>query len=63
MRGKNKKWITPVLIVLVRGKPEESCLLGCKLGTPLYGGPGAEYWPCATPGPYHCPFCNAFLSS
>jgi hypothetical protein len=27
---RKKKWITLVLTVLVRGKPEENCLVGCK---------------------------------
>lgn len=34
---KKKKWTTPQLIVLVRGKPEEGALVVCKHGT---GGSG-----------------------
>ena len=39
-----KKWERPLLIVLVRGKPEERVLAGCK-GTIAWGPGGAsEYW-------------------
>jgi hypothetical protein len=39
MTESRKAWVTPELIVLVRSKPEEAVLLGCK----RYGavGPGA----------------------
>lgn len=34
-----KVWVTPELIVLVRSKPEEAVLLGCKMTATV--GPGA----------------------
>jgi hypothetical protein len=37
---KKKKWVTPELIVLVRGTPQEAVLTSCKETT-------------ATPGPAH----------
>ena len=35
-----KTWETPELIVLVRSKPEEAILKGCKLGDMGGNGPG-----------------------
>jgi hypothetical protein len=32
MTKSKKEWVTPELIVLVRSKPEEAVLRGCKLG-------------------------------
>lgn len=34
-----KSWITPELIVIVRSKPEESVLEGCKTNSLLVAGP------------------------
>lgn len=31
---KKKKWTTPMLVVLVRGRPEEMVLSACKWGPP-----------------------------
>ena len=36
-----KKWVQPELIVLVRSKPEESVLNGCKYWTESSG---PDYW-------------------
>ncbi len=36
MEKEKKKWETPKLICLYRGRPEEAVLLGCK------GGPGSK---------------------
>lgn len=64
-----KKWTTPILIVLVRERPEEGVLLGCKTG--IYGASGASpsssapncvqatwvgYWGCT-------PQCSGLTSS
>lgn len=38
---KKKVWSKPKLVVLVRGKPQEAVLNGCKLDYPL-GGTGAD---------------------
>lgn len=37
---KRKKWKKPLLIALLRGRPEESVLVGCK----VYAGPGDSPW-------------------
>ena len=29
---KKRKWVTPKLLILVRGRPEESVLMACKMG-------------------------------
>ncbi|HTZ11212.1 MAG TPA: hypothetical protein VMD04_02380 [Candidatus Margulisiibacteriota bacterium] len=44
--GKKKKWLTPKLIVYVRGKPGERVLLACKTGTESIG-PGYTATACA----------------
>jgi hypothetical protein len=40
-----KTWVTPELIVLVRSKPEEAVLVGCKLAPGV--GPGSFNGVCA----------------
>ncbi len=57
---KKKKWTTPQLIILVRGKPEEGVLLACK-GVFLVApesGPNQWYTKCwageTDPGCYVC---------
>ena len=37
-----KPWSEPALIVLVRGKPEEALLLGCKTGVQGVPGPSGS---------------------
>lgn len=39
---KKRKWVTPQLLILVRGNPEESVLTACKMdwGTMTPAGPG-----------------------
>jgi hypothetical protein len=37
-----KAWVTPELIVLVRSKPEEAVLSGCKVGAGT-AGPGNQW--------------------
>ncbi len=47
-----KKWERPQLIILVKGKPEERVLAGCK-GTTVWGPGGkSEYW--GDDGLIHC---------
>ena len=42
-----KRWVKPQLVVLVRGKPEESVLGICKTGTAGEAGPSTD--PCQAP--------------
>jgi len=42
MDEKNKVWQKPELIVLVRSKPEEAVLAGCKYLNPKSAAPGAD---------------------
>ena len=43
-KKKKEKWVKPQLIVLVRGKPEESVLNACKVA--LEGGPIIDHYEC-----------------
>lgn len=52
MADKKKKWITPQLIVLGRGTPEENVLAGCK--TSKLTGSGATKTGCKKAGTYSC---------
>jgi len=40
---RKKKWSTPLLTILVRGKPEERALTACKTGA---SGPGSNWSGC-----------------
>jgi hypothetical protein len=48
MMKSRREWVKPELIVLVRSKPEEAVLDGCKVSTELEG-PG--YWHIGCYGP------------
>ncbi len=50
MKKQEKKWETPKLVCLYRGRPEEAVLTGCKLG-PEQMGPGAGQYCQSGPGP------------
>lgn len=52
---RKKKWSTPLLTVLVRGKPEERALSGCKHYT-AGGGPESNVEICRTISP--CVVCS-----
>ena len=59
---KKPKWTKPKLIVLVRGKPEESVLQGCK--TRDGGGPEGDAGACGGWYNPECPMrCEQFPSS
>lgn len=45
--GTKKKWAKPKLIILTRGKPEESVLAGCKVNLGG-GGPNNDALDCDT---------------
>ena len=47
MHKEKKKWETPKLICLYRGRPEEAVLLACKGNAAWLGGPGGK---CHTTG-------------
>jgi hypothetical protein len=58
-----KKWAKPELLVLVRGRPEESILAACKyaLGT---GTPSTAYFHCMETGSLSCDTdCSALGTS
>ena len=55
MEKKRKTWTEPKLTALVRRKPEEGILDGCKTGTG--NGPSDEYTGCFAPGGA-CPSCQ-----
>lgn len=48
MQKKKKKWITPCLIALVGGEPEERVLSLCKASGWEYGNPQPDYTSCST---------------
>lgn len=61
---RKKKWITPVLTVLVKGAPEESVLAGCKHGG--VGGPSNYNSSCNMPyltDPSICSMCSVCTTS
>lgn len=45
-RAEKKKWTAPQLIVLVRGRPEEGVLVGCKKVAGPFSGPGMQFGGC-----------------
>ena len=45
MKNTKKTWSKPELIVLVRGKPEEAVLAGCKLDFPTGVSPPGKWGP------------------
>jgi hypothetical protein len=57
-----KKWNTPKLIVLVRGKPEECILTSCKFGEPV-ASPDYVFVPCYGSVPTDCSLCLSELPS
>ncbi len=50
MKKEKKKWETPKLICLYRGRPEEAVLTGCKLAVAQLG-PGAGQYCVSGGGP------------
>ncbi len=64
MNKKNKLWVQPELIVLVRKKPEEGILLTCK-GLTKFGGlsPNENYWGCGQPWSSCTEMCSAQQNS
>lgn len=61
MREPRKPWSKPEMIVLVRGKSEESVLAGCK-GTGNLGDPNNAFDNCMDSGA-PCPACSVVASS
>ena len=62
-RGKlerKRKWVKPKLIVLLRGKPEETVVLACKTGS---GSPGTAWIGCQATVPAFCTQCVPFTGS
>ena len=57
MTENKKAWVTPELIVLVRSKPEEAVLEGCK--TAAGDGPGNDVGGCTIT----CANCSSQVSS
>jgi hypothetical protein len=49
MAGTTREWERPALVVLVRGKPEETVLAACK-GAIVQGGPAAPGASCSVKG-------------
>ena len=47
MTESKKAWVEPELIVLVRSKPEEAVLAGCKVFTETNYGAGGIYGTCS----------------
>lgn len=61
-----KTWMTPQLIVLSAGQPQESVLAACKYGSAVYqAGPKAEYSYCLSmaAATAQCGVCSALVSS
>ena len=59
--GGKKKWTDPALVVLVRNRPEEAVLTGCKtLDNTGRGGPSVLEWDCGDDG---CGDCVSQVSS
>ena len=60
MVKKKKKWCKPKLIILMRGKPEDSVLLYCAY-SPKWGGPSTAFEGCFSDNPggtfYNCMSC------
>jgi hypothetical protein len=54
------EWCKPALVVLVRLKPEESVLTGCKIGDEMTPGPDVYWKGCKISG---CLDCNTHVSS
>ena len=50
-----KKWVKPVLVVLMKGKPEEGVLQACKVQSQPIGNSPDDYG-CYTPEPC-CEYC------
>ena len=48
-----RKWLTPELVILVRGAPSED-ILGCCKNYPSPAGPIAEWGRCGSNGPRTC---------
>jgi len=59
-----KKWERPQLIVLVRGKPEEMVMAGCKScgGMGPFTGPANTWFACST-APVECAMCIGMCGS
>jgi len=65
-KTKKNKWTTPQLIVLVRGKPEEGVLAGCKRqwGAAWGGvGPTGNAYECSYVSGPSCYMCSAGSNS
>ena len=57
-----KTWQTPRLIVLVRGRPEESLMVNCKT-CHIMAGPGYFFDGCEIAFPEICPWCEEYGAS
>ncbi len=60
-RREEKKWITPQLIVMIRGKPEENTLASCKASSG--GVMGAHHGNDGCYAVMHCINCNSRVAS
>jgi len=62
MKENKKEWVTPELIVLVRGKPEEAVLVSCKAGADIAGSVVLATG-CGNPGGGYCGECTEIAAS
>ena len=61
MAESRRAWTDPTLVVLVRNRPEEAVLAGCKtLANTGSGGPSVLEWDC---GDDSCGDCNSQVAS
>jgi hypothetical protein len=61
IRKMKKPWEKPKLIILSRGRPEESVLAGCKIST--VGGPNNVKAKCNLKSGNKCGVCSAITTS
>lgn len=58
-----RPWTRPQLGVVVRSKPEEAVLVGCKTGTMVIVGPTNDYYSCQVSPGAGCIYCSAIAPS
>ena len=59
MTNDKKQWTKPQLVVLTRGTPEESVLVGCKLSNNPSPGPNNLMQDGCSENPSNCGACQA----
>jgi hypothetical protein len=61
--GHKRGWVTPALVVLTRGAPEETVLVACKVWPAEPMGPNTNVMRCEERGDCSYVFCQQALSS